>query len=123
MDKWQGLQTFWESFDIPAYDENTVPDEAVLPYITYQAAVGSFGDNVPLTASVWYHGLSWAEISQKVDEISRRLNGWTLVKLSKGQYIYLHKNRDGLFAQRMPDENTMIRRIRLSLSAEFFTAD
>lgn len=123
MDKWQGLQTFWESFGLIAYDENTVPKDAQLPYITYEAAVGAFGDNVPLTASVWYYGTSWLEISQKVDEISRRLNGWTLVKLTNGQYIYLHKNREGLFAQRMPDENTLVRRIRLSLSAEYFTTD
>ncbi len=121
MNKWQGLQAFWESFGIPAYDENTVPDDAALPYITYEAAVGSFGDNVPLSASVWYHGTSWADISQKVEEISQALNGWKLVGLGNRQYIYLRK--DGVFAQRMPDENTLIRRIRLSLSAEFFTAD
>ena len=28
MDKWKALQSFWESFDIPAYDEATVPDDA-----------------------------------------------------------------------------------------------
>ena len=123
MDKWQGLDSFWNSFGIPAYDENTVPDDAVLPYITYEAAIGSFGDTVPLSASVWYYGSSWAEISRKADEISRALNGWKLVELSDRQYIYLKKNRDGLFAQRMPDVNTMVRRIRFSLSAEFFTAD
>lgn len=123
MDKWQGLQSFWESFDIPAYDENTVPDGATLPYITYEAAIGSFGDNVPLTASVWYYGTSWTDVSQKVDEISRALNGWKLVRLNEKQYIYLRKNTVGLFAQRMPDENSMVRRIRLSLSAEYFTTD
>ena len=122
MDKWEGLQSFWESFGIPAYDENTVPDDAVMPYITYQAAVGSFEDTVPLSASIWYKSMSWSEISQKADEISRRLNGWTLVNLGNHQYIYLKKNRDSQFAQRMADEaSDLIRRVYLSLSAEFFT--
>lgn len=122
MDKWQGLQSFWESFGIPAYDENTVPDDAVMPYITYQAAVGSFEDIIPLSASVWYKSMSWREISQKVDEISERLNGWTLVNLGNHQYIYLKKNRDSQFAQRMADEaSNLIRRVYLSLSAEFLT--
>lgn len=123
MDKWQGLDSFWNSFGIPAYDELTVPDEAELPYITYQASIGAFEDTVPLTASVWYYGTSWEQVSQKVDEISRRLNGWTLVELSDRQYIFLKKNRESFFAQRMTDPDDLVRRIYLSLSAEFFTYD
>ena len=123
MDRWQGLDAFWHSFGIDAYDENSVPDDAKLPYITYEAAVGSFGDVVPLTASVWYYGTSWAEVSQKADEVSRKLNGWHLVALGGGQYIYLKKNQVGLFAQRMKDPDDLIKRIRFSLSAEFFTQD
>lgn len=123
MDKWEGLQSFWESFGIPAYDENSVPDDATMPYITYQAAVGGFEDIVPLSASVWYYGTSWKDASQKVDEISRRLAGWTLVKLDDGQYIFLAKQRDSQFAQRMADEadNDMVKRIYLTLFAEYFT--
>lgn len=123
MDKWEGLQSFWESFGIPAYDENSVPDDATMPYITYQAAVGGFEDIVPLSASVWYYGTSWKDASQKVDEISRRLAGWTLVKLDDGQYIFLAKQRDSQFAQRMADEadNDLVKRIYLTLFAEFFT--
>ena len=123
MDKWQGLDSFWQSFGIPAYDENSVPDDATLPYITYEAAIGSFGDVVPLSASVWYYGQSWADVSQKVDEISRKMNGWHLVSLGAGQYIYLKKNQVGLFAQRMKDPNDLIKRISISFSAEFFTQD
>ena len=123
MDKWEGLQSFWESFGIPAYDENSVPDDAQMPYITYQAAVGAFEDIVPLSASVWYYGTSWKDISRKVDEISRSLAGWNLVKLDDGQYIFLAKQRDSQFAQRAADEadNDLVKRIYLTLFAEFFT--
>lgn len=122
-DKWQGLDTFWNSFGIPAYDENSVPEDAELPYITYEASIGSFEDVVPLTASVWYYGTSWVDVSNKVDEISRRLNGWYIQRLSDTQYIYFKKNQAGLFAQRVADPNVLIKRIRLSISAEFLTHD
>ena len=122
MDKWQGLQAFWESFGIPAYDENSVPDDAQMPYITYQAAVGPFESVVPLSASVWYYGTSWSGVSQKVEEISERLSGWCLVNLDDDQYIFLAKNDSAQFAQRMADEGSdLVKRIYLTLSAEFFT--
>lgn len=122
MDKWQGLQSFWESFGIPAYDENNVPDDAQMPYITYQASIGSFEDRVPLSASVWYYGTSWKPISNKVDEISRRLKGWTLVKLGDGEYIFIAKNDNSQFAQRMRDESSnLTKRIYLTIFAEYFT--
>ena len=35
MDKQQAIHGFWSSFGITAYDENSVPDDAELPYITY----------------------------------------------------------------------------------------
>ena len=36
MDKAQALHSFWSGFGLTAYDENTVPDGAQLPYITYE---------------------------------------------------------------------------------------
>ena len=35
MDKYQAINEFWNRFGVMAYDENTVPDDAELPYITY----------------------------------------------------------------------------------------
>ena len=121
MDKWQGLQSFWGSFDLPAYDENSVPDGAVMPYITYSAAVGAFEDVVPLSASVWYRDSSWETISKKVDEISQRLDGWALVQLEDHQYIFLAKNRNSVFGQRMSDVDDMVKRVYLNLFGEYFT--
>lgn len=125
MDKWQGLQSFWESFGIPAYDENSVPDNAEMPYITYQAATGAFEASVPLSASVWYYGTRWDGVSRKVEEISKRLNTWTLVRLDDKQSILLAKSNTSQFAQRMNDEDEtgLVKRIYLTLSAEYFTKD
>ena len=121
MDKSQGLQSFWERFGIPAYDELTVPDNAVMPYITYSNVTDSLGNPVPLTGSIWYRSTSWEEISKKADQISEHVNllGFALVPLDNG-YIYITKGNP--FAQRMSDNSDrMVRRIYINLMAEYLT--
>lgn len=116
MDKWQALQSFWGSFEIPAYDETTVPDDAVMPYITYNAVTSSLNNPVPLTASVWYRSKSWAEASRKAEEISDALIQVKTIPLDTG---YLYLTRGNPFAQRMTDEDDTVRRIYMVLMAEY----
>ena len=116
MDKWQAIQEFWESFGLNAYDENTVPEDAQLPYITYQAVTGEFEQNVALSGDIWYRSQSWAAISQKADQISQSLG---IIRISPHKYLYLSRGMP--FAQRMSDPDTTIRRIHIELDAEFFT--
>ena len=120
MDRAQAINAFWNSFGLRAYDENTVPQNAVLPYITYEVATASFNDgDVPLSASVWYSGRTWSEITAKTDEISDSIGfGGTEIKTDTG-YIWFKRRTP--FAQRMSDPNENIRRMLLSISAEFFT--
>ena len=58
MDKAQAIHDFWSRFSLPVYDENTVDDDAVMPYITYSVATGSLEDIVLLNASLWYRSTS-----------------------------------------------------------------
>lgn len=116
-DKWTAIQTLWSSFGLTAYDENTVPDEATLPYITYSASVGDFDETVYLTASVWYRSNSWAEISQKEEEISDLIGGGMGVGFDGGR---LWVTKASPFAQRLVEESdTQIRRIVLQATGEF----
>ena len=133
MDKAQALHEFWSSFDIPAFDESTVPEkiwdeelqkevELKPPYITYAVAEGSLDGIILLSASVWYHGYGWGEISRKVSEIAEKLgsDGFYSVKVDGG---YLWMTQGTPFAQRMSDpEDDMIRRYILTINAEFLTA-
>lgn len=124
MDKWQAIHNFWNSFGIPAYDENTVntgEESPNPPYITYNALTGAVGQSLNLTASIWYKGYSWEEISQKADAIAEAIGyGFTLENVDGG-YIYITLGQP--FAQRMNDpEDDSIRRVYLILNAEFLTA-
>lgn len=120
MDKWQGLHSFWSSFGIPAYDENSVPDDAQMPYITYTAEISAFEDALLLTASIWYKSDSWAQISQKAEQIARALSAYYLVRLDNDEYLFLTQGSP--FAQRMKDPNDTVKRIYLNLMGEYFSA-
>lgn len=122
MTKTEALQEFWASFGLKAYDENTVPDNAELPYITYSAKTDSIGSVLALTGSVWYRSPSWKEIDKKVEQIARGVaeKGFFLNKVDGG-YLWITKGRP--FAQRMAvPEDDMMRRVYLVFNGEFITA-
>jgi len=119
MDKLQAFQKFWEGFNIPAYDSNSVPDDAELPYITYSMIYDSFGTTVPSTVSLWYRGTSWSAVTQKASEISNRITrGGFLMHYDDGAF-WIRKGTP--WGQRMMDPNDdSIRRILLNIEVEYF---
>ena len=121
MDKEQALQKFWESFDIPAYDETSVSDRSSFPYITYSVSTSSLDMPVTISASLWYRSTSWEAISKKKNEIAESIGvGGKTIKIDDG-YIWIKRGTP--FAQRMADpSDDMVRRIYLSLDVEFLTA-
>lgn len=120
MDKSQAIFSFWSSFGLTAYDENSVPDDAVMPYVTYSDITDSIEYVALLTGSLWYRTPSWKEISQKRDEISEYIGiGGVTIPLDRG---YLWITRGTPFAQRMADESdSEVRRIYFNLNGEFLT--
>ena len=121
MDKAQAIHQFWSGFGLPAYDENTVDEDAEFPYITYSVATGSIEDFILLTASLWYRSTSWAAISRKADEIAQAITDMNppAIKIDGGR-VYLSKGSP--FAQRMAEESDdSVRRIYMNVYAEFLT--
>ena len=52
-DKEQTIHDFFNSFTWKAYDENTVPDDAEMPRITYGLATDSLDQVVSIAISLW----------------------------------------------------------------------
>jgi len=119
MDKAQAIHTFWSGFGLPAYDENTVPDNAPLPYITYGVQTASIDETVYPSASIWYRGKSWEAISKKADEIYEAIKRAPQTQKVDGGRMFITPGTP--FAQRMSDEDDSIRRILIQVNIEFFT--
>lgn len=123
MDKYQVLQTFWSSFGVDAYDENTVPTgefRPEFPYITYQAATSDFDHPIMLGASLWYYGTTWSQITTKLSEINAYIGRGGVTLLCDNGAVWI--KRGSPFAQRMNDPDDMIRRIYINIEVEFITA-
>lgn len=120
MTKAAALQGFWGSFSLPAYEENTVPDDAVYPYITYEAASDAYGADVVLSSSLWYRSSSWVEANAKAEEIGWRIGYGGILLPCDGGKIWVRRGNP--FAQNMGDEaDDMIRRKIINISVSFLT--
>ena len=122
MTKAAAIYQFWSSFGLTAYEENTVPHDAVFPYITYQLVTDSFDREIPLTVSLWYRSESWKTINAKTEEISQKISRGGKIISCDGGAIWLKRGQP--FAQSMGDESDdLIKRKYLNITAEFMTAD
>ena len=122
--KTQALYNFFSGFELPVYEENTVPTGKIapeLPYITYATATSGFDDNVQISASLWYKGYAWDDADRKAAEINTALaHGGKMIPYTGGA---LWIRRGTPFAQHMADDDDTIRRIYLNLTAEYLSAE
>ena len=122
MDKSQCLHSFWESFGLTAYDEQTVPDGAALPYITYETNTDSLDRVLRLSGSLWYRSKSWQGISIKADQIAAYIGSGGVNLPYEGGSLWI--TRGTPFAQRIADPNDDgVRRIYININAEFLGSD
>ena len=120
-------KSYWLQYGIPVYNENTVPDNIPMPYITYQYAENGFDDGeVYLTVNLYYQGLSWLEAELKANEICIVAKNDGVVELSSSEKIvvkcddgYIWIKRSSPFIQRVNDPNENVRHIVINVAVEF----
>lgn len=120
-DKEQALYDFWSRFGLPAYEENSVPDDAVFPYIAFEVSTGGIGAIIPIAASIWDKtAKGTAFIDRKADEILQYIkNMRDCPVVNGGRYRVF---TDGVSAQTMGDpEDKLIKRKYLNVYFEFLT--
>lgn len=116
IDNAQALNAFWNSFGVPAYDENTVPDNAPYPRITYDVVCGTFGNAVTSSAQIWDYSKSWANVESIKQAIKLDLLGGGHTQMTDDGGIWITPGSP--FMQRVAGENDMIRRILINIDVE-----
>ena len=116
MDAEQAIHSFWSSFGLTAYDENSVPDNAQLPYITYSMSYDSFDSTVSLTASAWDNSYSWLLLTDTAHEIADYIGSGRIIKTDNGG-VWLIKGSP--FYQRTGTEKDNVKRIYFNIMAEY----
>ena len=120
MTKESAIHNFWSTFGLLAYEENSVPNDAVLPYITYQLVVDSFDNEVPMTASLWDNSTSWAYLTVKSNEIAQTIGRGGIFLDCDGGKIWI--KRGVPFIQNMSDpSDPNIKRKLINVTVEYLT--
>ena len=83
------LNTFANSFGLPAYSTDTVPDNVPLPYITFPLTEPEWNQKATWYLQGWYRTKSNVELFAKVDEIIREI-GTGLILGTEGGYIVIY---------------------------------
>lgn len=117
----QALHTFWSSFGLTAYDENSVPTGTAspsFPYLTYQSYVGDIHNTVAFSVSLWYRSTSWAAVVNKAEEIRKKLVGVNVP--FDGGSVRLWSGSPGYYRMSDPNDDS-IRRIVVNIEADFIS--
>lgn len=122
MTKEQAIHQYWNKFvvdskSIKAYDENTVPQDAAMPYITYEVAVGSLGANILTQVDIWGRGTAWTEVTKIAETICNTIGmGGDDARYDGGR---AHIMLDDTHYRRTPDDNSDIRHLTMNIITEF----
>ena len=110
----RALYEFFSGFGIPAYVHDSVPDNAQMPYITYELIEPEPLSFSYLHASVWYRDTSYAAVSAKCDQIKAAIGWGTSIPTGSG-FIALFREKGTPFAQVLSDPNPETKRVLLTM--------
>lgn len=121
MTKEGALHQFFSGFGMKAYPTSAVPDDVVLPYLTYDPIVDTWGSPpVSLTVNLWFYTDSEAEPNAKVREISTAIGAGGRIIHCDGGGIWL--KRGSPWVQSLTDAaDKNIKRRYLNVTAEYLT--
>lgn len=112
----KGLWQYWNSFDIPAYPETAVPDDASLPYITYDIVSPNWSGEAFFSARVWYEDTSFDAITKKVDEISEDIGEGKRIVIDGG-FMFLFKEDNFAQIEQMDEDGVKCAYLQMTLHA------
>ena len=120
MTKGAALQSFFDGI-MTSYAASAVPDNATLPYLTYDFVTSSWGNGeVNLPVNMWFRTTSEKEQNAAVESLSKAI-GLGGIQLSCDDGVIWLK-RGSPWAQSLTDEtDKTIKRRYINVTAEYLT--
>ena len=114
----QALYKFWSSFGIPAYLSGHVPDNASLPYITFEVGDGEPFSSTFLVAIVWTKDN--ATRAGYLDKIAEAISAdGSTIALDNGM-LAIYRNSGGFMSYYDDPEDKTILGGRVSYQVNFY---
>ena len=124
MKKWEAIYSFFSSFGIPAYEENSVPsgsDKPSFPYIVYEMQQGGFDaeNDIALAFSIIDKYDSFVPSYELADTIASTIGNGLPIEIDDG-YVKIAQGRPWAETQRDPEDDT-IRRLYSIVWVTYYT--
>lgn len=81
------LKTFFSGFGIPAYAQDSVPEDVQLPYITYSLSSPEWNQKASLYAQVWDRSRSNTKVINYADQITAAIGEEKRIALTGGHLV------------------------------------
>ena len=126
MKKSTALDSFWNSFEWVAVNEQSLYDEDTLRdlgdpshYISYEQAVGDLDRKLALSGDLWHNSTSWDTVEAKAEEIYDAIGLGGILIAYDGGALWITRG-DTPYAPMAAAEN--VRRIHFNIYAEYLSA-
>ena len=83
----QALDTYLNGFGLDAYAEDTVPDNAQFPYITYRPVDPEWHQKTTFFVRVWFRSTRNAELLEKADQITEDIGEMKRLPFDGGMVV------------------------------------
>lgn len=125
MKKWEAIYDFFSSFNIPAYEENSVPtgsEAPAYPYIIYEMNQGGFDANEDnaLSFTIVDKLDSFVPSYELMDTIAEVIGDGKVYELDNG-YLKIRQGSPWAQNQREPNDNT-VRRLYSIIMVTYYTS-
>lgn len=121
MTKEQALHKFFNTFGITGYRNTSVPDDAVLPYLTYTVPISSFEEEpASITVNTYHYTESEAIPDAKAEEIRQAIGMGGVQLPCDGGYIWLKWGAPWCQSV-FDDTDKTLKRRYINITAEFLT--
>lgn len=107
------LHDFWNSFGVEAYPEETVPDNAERPYITYEIVMPEWYGMATYNVRLWTKSTAFKQVTSLAEMIRQAIGDGKRIPVRSGGNIWLFKDEN--FFQIMPSEDITQKNAYLSM--------
>jgi len=121
MTKGAALQAFFAQF-MDAYPASAVPDDVVLPYLTYELKTGAF-DTAPvaITVNLWFHTESEATPNAEAEKLAKAIGRGGVTLVCDDGLIWLKRGEP--WCQAISTGDNSVKRRYINVTAEYLTFD
>lgn len=111
------IYNFLNSFGIPAYASSATPEQAEMPYLTYDLIIGDIYQTVSMNVNLWYYTDSESEPNAKVREIEKVMGSGGKILPYDGGGVWIRKGNP--WCQSLPDEDNSVKRRYMNFDLDY----